>query len=131
MCLHSIWRQAVIGIDEQDIFAISDTESDIPCLSHASIPLTHAPRKGIVRYNTCCIIQRPVVDDNEFDARICLSQGALNCVAQKMRQVVARNDDRNERCCGLTHTMLPRRKRAACNLGAPRPVILLVRVSTG
>ena len=57
MCLHSVWRQAVVSIDEQDVFAISGTESDIACLGHASIFLTQASRKGIVRYNRCSIIE--------------------------------------------------------------------------
>jgi hypothetical protein len=56
MCLHRVWRQAVVSIDEQDIFAISGTESDVACLGNAFIFLTQASRKGIARDNSCSII---------------------------------------------------------------------------
>ena len=93
-------RQHVVGVEKHDESPTALLEAAIPRHGHPKILLPDARRPRKRSRDRTGIVVRAVVDDDDLDVRMFGLVHARDRVTQKVRMVVAGDDDGNERFHG-------------------------------
>ena len=91
----SVEFKPVVGIEEHSVVARRHAKGVVPGFRHAGIGLAGAfnPTVGRVALNDApCPVARAVVDHNELDVFICLSQRRLDATLNVRLDVEGRDD---------------------------------------
>ena len=96
---YMIGRNGIIRIEEVDVVAQRLTNAKVPGCPALLVLLAHVadPNVSDALYDTCAVISAAVVDNDDFEVRVRLTERRSDCVRDVRCAVVSRDDERDER----------------------------------
>ena len=94
--------EQVVGVQVLDELAPAFDEAPVACGGHAAVLLgdvadakvwTSSAREAL--HDLARAVGRAVVDDDKFDGPVCLGEDGPECLADQVRPVEGRDDDRD------------------------------------
>jgi hypothetical protein len=107
MRFNGIWAQAIVCVQENDVFSGTGAEPGITRRSTASIFLPDATHMRVRGNYIDYIVRGTVIYNNDFDWSMRLRERARDGVRQIMCLVVAGNYDRDEWHLEFIHRWIP------------------------